>query len=93
MRRVAGIAGVGLALAADSNGLVVTKVFDGGGGQAAGIVVGDHVSAIDGLSTTELGMDGSIAKIRGVEGTTVSVTVKRGDQTLELVVVRRKIRI
>lgn len=85
------LVGIGVALAADANGLIVNKIFDGGG-KAAGMVVGDLVTAIDGLSTTELGMDGSIAKIRGVEGTTVSVTIKRGERTQELLVRRQKIR-
>jgi len=85
------LVGIGVALTADGDSLLVTKIFDGGG-KAAGIVVGDRVVAVDGASVTDLGMDGAIAKIRGVEGTTVSVTLKRDDQLVQLLVTRRKIR-
>jgi hypothetical protein len=85
------LVGIGAALTADGDSLVVTKMFDGGG-KAAGMVVGDHVVAVDGIAVSELGMDGAIAKIRGVEGTTVSITLQRDGQPVQLLVTRRKIR-
>jgi RNA polymerase sigma factor (sigma-70 family) len=86
------LVGIGAALSADGDALRVNRVFPGSGAEAAGIVVGDHLTAVDGLPVGPLGLEGAIAKIRGVVGTTVALTVRRGDQTLQLVVERRKIK-
>ena len=60
--------------------------------EAAGIVVGDLVIAVDGLPVAQLGLDGAVSKIRGTIGTTVSITLKRGDKTVTLVVERKKLK-
>jgi RNA polymerase sigma factor (sigma-70 family) len=86
------LVGIGTQLAADTEGLLVARVIAGSGAEAAGIVAGDHIVAIDGLPVGPLGMEGTIAKIRGVAGTTVAVSLRRGDKQIDLVVERRKIR-
>ena len=86
------LVGIGAALVADGDALRVDRIIAGSGAEAAGIVVGDHVVAVDGLPVVPLGLEGTIAKIRGVAGTTVTITLRRGDQTLQLLVQRRKIR-
>ena len=83
---------IGVTLVADGDALRVTRVIPGGGAEAAGIVVGDRVTAIDGLPVAPLGVDGAVSKIRGVEGTTITVTVRRGDQRVQLIVTRRKLK-
>lgn len=84
------LVGIGTALSADGDALHVDRVIAGSGAEAAGIVAGDLVTAIDGLPVAPLGIEGAIAKIRGVVGTTVAITLRRGDQTVQLVVQRRK---
>lgn len=86
------LVGIGLQLTTDGDGARVERVIPGGGAEAAGIVVGDRVMAIDGIPVAQTGLEGAIAKIRGVAGTTLSVTLRRGDQDLVLVVQRRKLR-
>ncbi|HEU4734698.1 MAG TPA: sigma-70 family RNA polymerase sigma factor [Kofleriaceae bacterium] len=86
------LVGIGVQLSAHDDVLRVDRVIPGGGAEAAGIVVGDQVTAIDGLPVAPLGVEGAVAKIRGAIGTTVTVTVRRGDQSVVLVVPRRKIR-
>jgi RNA polymerase sigma factor (sigma-70 family) len=86
------LVGIGAALAADGDALRVDRIIPGSGAEAAGIVVGDHVVAVDGLPVVPLGLEGTIAKIRGVAGTTVTITLRRGEATLQLLVQRRKIR-
>ncbi len=83
------LVGIGVQLTADEVGLRVDRVIDGGGAQAAGIAVGDHVVTVGGLAVDELGLDGAIAMIRGAPGTTIAVAIRRGDQVLPLVVERR----
>lgn len=86
------LAGIGVKLGADGDALRVQSVFPESGAAAAGIVAGDLVIAIDGLPVTQLGLDGAVARIRGVVGTRLSVTLRRGDQPVTLVVERKKIR-
>jgi RNA polymerase sigma factor (sigma-70 family) len=86
------LVGIGVAMAADGDALRVNQVFPGSGAAQAGIVVGDHIVAVDGAPASELGVEGAVAKIRGVAGTTVSVTLRRGDQLVTLVVERRKLK-
>ena len=85
------LVGIGLALVPDGTALRVDRVFEGGSAADAGVVLGDRVSAIDGVPTAELGLDGAIAMIRGIEGTTVRIALLR-DPAVELTVVRRKLR-
>ncbi len=86
------LVGIGAALGATEDGLRVQSVFPGSGAAAAGIAAGDLVIAIDGVPVAQLGLDGAVARIRGVVGTTVAVTLRRGDQPVVLVVERRKLR-
>jgi hypothetical protein len=85
------LVGIGVALGADGDALRVNQVYPNSGAAAAGIIVGDHIVAVDGLPTADLGVDGAVAKIRGVEGTTVAITLRRGDTLVPLVVERRKL--
>jgi predicted metalloprotease with PDZ domain len=87
------LVGIGIGFGPDGDGLRVDRIIPGGGAEAAGIVVGDLVVAVDGLPVAPIGVDGAVAKIRGIAGTTITVTVRRGDQTLQLLVERRKIRV
>src|SRR5262249_56720250 len=86
------LVGIGIVFAADGDDLRVTRVIAGGGAEAAGIAVGDRVTAIDGLPVAPLGIDGAVSKIRGIEGTTITVTVHRDDQLIQLIVTRRKLK-
>ncbi len=86
------LVGIGCQLGADGDGLRVQRVIAGSGAEAAGIVVGDLVVSVDGAATRDLGLDGSIARIRGVEGTTVAIGIARGDQTVVLDVMRKKLK-
>ena len=87
------LVGIGVKLSGmGKEGITILDVFAGSGAAEAGITANDEMVMIDGMSVAELGLDGAIAKIRGVEGTTVSVTVKRGDKLLPFVVTRKKLR-
>lgn len=87
------LVGIGVQLSADGEALRVDMVVPESGAAAAGIVQGDHIVAIDGVPVTTLGMDGAVGRIRGVAHTKVSVTLKRGEQTVPLVVERRPLRV
>jgi hypothetical protein len=86
------LVGIGIVFSADGDELRVTRILPGGGAEAAGIVPGDRVAAIDGLPVAPLGVDGAVSKIRGIAGTTITVTVHRGNQRIPLIVTRSKIK-
>jgi hypothetical protein len=87
------LAGLGLALAANDDGLAVNQVFAGGGGEEAGIAVGDTILAVDGARVATLGFEAALQAIRGPVGSSLRLTVKAPDGAVrEVDAVRRKIR-
>lgn len=83
------LVGIGVQLAPVGDAVAVTRVIPGGGAEAAGIVLGDELVAVDGAPVTALGLDGAIARIRGNPGTTVVITIRRNGKTIPLTVERR----
>ena len=75
----------------DSIGFDVTKVNVGGPADVAGMLAGDVIVGIEGQST--LGMSAEEAKniVRGEENTTVSITVRRGEEELTLNIIRMQV--
>jgi len=67
-------------------------VIEGGGAEAAGVVVGDHIVAVDGAPVTAIGLEGAIARIRGNPGTTVVITLAREAKMIPLTIERRAIK-
>jgi hypothetical protein len=86
------ITGIGIGIAPRDGAIVVTGVVPGGGAAAAGIVQGDVIVRVDGAPVAELGFAGAANAIRGPEGTSVRLGVRRGDGTLDLWVGRGVVR-
>ncbi|MCC6899219.1 MAG: carboxypeptidase regulatory-like domain-containing protein [Polyangiaceae bacterium] len=86
--------GIGAVLAAKDDAMLIGKVVAGGGAAEAGLAPGDAILAVDGASVVTLGFEGTIQRIRGPEGTSVSLLVRRGDGGAPgpVVVVRRRIK-
>lgn len=86
--------GIGAVLVGRGDGLFIIKVFPGGGAAEVGLGEGDAILAIDDVAVTAVGFEAAIQKIRGPEGTTVGLRVRRRDaDTLsELAVPRRSLR-
>lgn len=71
--------------------LTVTEVLSGGGASDAGIKVGDLIHKVDGELVSEIGYSKAIDMVRGENGTTVKITVLRGDAELEFTITRKKV--
>lgn len=86
--------GIGAVLVGSGDALLVARVFPGGGAAEVGLGEGDSILAIDEVAVTQLGFESAIQKIRGPEGTTVGVRVRRrdGSTVTELTVPRRPLR-
>jgi carboxyl-terminal processing protease len=89
---LAGGAAVGLELVTHEGAVVVVDVFDGSPAAGAGIRVGDRVAAIDGHSVDRLTPADVTRRLRGRPGSTVTVTVARGADVLELPMTRAAVR-
>ena len=68
--------GVQVSQDADTKVITVVKVFDGPA-KEAGIEAEDIVTEVDGIDVSNMDIDSAVDKIRGVEGTEVTVTVYR----------------
>ena len=68
--------GVQVSQAVDTKIITVTKVFEGPA-QEAGIVAEDVITEVNGEDITSLDIDSVVDKIRGEEGTEVTITVYR----------------
>jgi hypothetical protein len=84
--------GIGVTIGPQGEGLVVTSVLWGGGAAEAGLARGDLILAVDGVPVTALGFGGAIDAIRGAEGTSVLLRVRRDPSTFEVRVGRRIVR-
>ncbi|MDD2486744.1 MAG: S41 family peptidase [Candidatus Gracilibacteria bacterium] len=72
--------------------LTIIAPLPGSPAEAAGLKGGDRVIKIDGVEITEkTTLQNAIAKIKGVKGTTVTLTVIRNSITMDIKIVRDKI--
>ncbi|HLL55012.1 MAG TPA: carboxypeptidase regulatory-like domain-containing protein [Myxococcaceae bacterium] len=88
------LVGIGAVLQPSEDVLVVRQALPGGGAAEAGLGSGDAVLQIDGKDVASLGFEGAVQRIRGVEGSSVRLSVRRAAdaQVVEVLVVRRRIR-
>ena len=84
--------GIGAVVTRADDGLVLGTLVASGGAAAAGLHPGDVVLRVDGQPVTELGFSDAIQRLRGEEGTSVRLEIRRADGTTATVdVVRRPI--
>lgn len=81
--------GIGISIyAPDENGALIQRVYEGSFAEEAGLKGGDIVTAVDGVSVIGMSLDEMTDRIGGNAGTTVDITVTRGDETLVFTVMR-----
>ncbi len=73
--------GVGIIMKSLRNEIVVDGLLAGQPAEAAGIQVGDVIAEVDGQSTRNLTISEVQSKIRGPEGTTVRLGMRRGSSS------------
>lgn len=85
--------GIGVTITAQEalGGMRIEAVTAGGPAEEAGILVGDIITEVEGEKTLDLGMTGTRTKVRGEEGTFVTLTILRGEESFPLSVERRSI--
>lgn len=91
--------GIGVTISGEAaeKGLEVVEVSPGSPALAAGLEPGDLILAVDGVPILD-GSDGAIDleetknRVRGEAGTSVTLTVSRGDKTWDVTIVRQKVK-
>ncbi|SDF62597.1 S41 family peptidase [Sporolituus thermophilus] len=69
--------GVGIVIGVKDKVLTVVSPIEGTPGDKAGIKSGDQILKIDGQETKDLALDEAVNKIRGPEGSQVTLTIRR----------------
>ncbi len=76
--------GVNATYLSGSEQMYIYRVFDGSPAAKAGVVPGDVIEAVNGQAVAQIGYTAARAKLYGDEGGSVSLTVKRGEQSVAL---------
>jgi protocatechuate 3,4-dioxygenase beta subunit len=84
--------GIGVRLSPMFGDLSVLQLDITGPAAKAGLAVSDRILRIDGVDTHTLTIAECTQRLRGPAGTTVVVTVKRGDATMDLTITRADIK-
>lgn len=82
--------GIGVEIQSKDNEYTVTKVFEGGPAEKAGVLAGDKILAVDGADTKKLEIDISDL-VRGEIGSKVKLVLGRGEKQLDVIVTREQI--
>ncbi|MBV5261136.1 PDZ domain-containing protein [Synechococcus moorigangaii CMS01] len=82
--------GIRMEINADTGALTVVDVLPDSPAAAAGLQAADQIVQIDGQVTALLTLDQSSELIRGLEGTTVNLKIRRDNQALQDVVITRE---
>ncbi len=72
--------GIGLEVSIVQGEILIVSPIDGSPAHRAGILAGDVIVAIDGLTVANEGLEQTIARMRGREGSMVTVTILRGEE-------------
>lgn len=83
--------GVTVVLNEGDEGITITDVTPDGPADLAGLKIGDLIVAVEGEATAELGMDETKNRIRGEEGTEVTLTIRRDGAEQDVTITRATI--
>jgi len=83
--------GIGASVRIDEGWLTIVSPLEDSPAYSAGIMAGDRIVAVDGVSTFGLEIQESIDMLTGEPGKTVVVTVERETERFDVPIVRRQI--
>lgn len=83
--------GVGMTLDARTGAVLVAQVSEGSPAERGGVLPGDQVLAVDGVSVAGLPLDQVVGRIRGPAGAPVVLRFLRAGQQFELTLRRRQL--
>lgn len=80
--------GIGAEIASKNNSLIISSTIDESPAQKAGLLANDVLAKVNGQDTTGWSIDKAVAQIRGQKGTTVKLTIVRGQDVKDFSIVR-----
>ena len=83
--------GITILVREEGDGFSVTKVNAGGPAEEAGMLAGDVIIGIEGRSAESMSADDAKSLVCGEVDTQVLLTIRRGEQIMDLTVTRRKV--
>lgn len=83
--------GIYMAVYKNSDEIVIISPMKESPAEKAGLQSGDIITKVDGIAYTGDELDTVSNKIKGEEGTTVSLEIKRGEETFTTDIVRQKV--
>lgn len=75
--------GIGAELGKTNDKLSVISTLDDSPAKKAGLLAGDVIVRVNGIETTSWSVDKAVAEIRGQKGTTVKISLIRGEQEVK----------
>jgi len=84
-----GAGGIGVKLTFTPRGPVIESLLDGMSADEAGLLQGDLLAALDGRGTRFMSGREFVARCKGPVGSTVTVRVLRGDESIEVALTRQ----
>ncbi len=92
MENAGQLVGIGVTVSMDESGYIsVLEVTSGSPAEEAGILPGDLIIKVGDGDVLAVGYTESVSNLRGEEGTSVSITVRRGDEEFSADVTRKLI--
>ncbi len=85
--------GVGMEIGIKEGVLIVIAPLKGTPAEAAGVLAGDQIAAIDGKSTDGVSTEKAVSQIRGPIGTEVSFTLIRNGKLINIKIIRDTIQV
>jgi C-terminal peptidase prc len=88
-----GYEGIGAFLVQDdaTGQVFITEFVDGSPAEAAGMEIGDEITAVDDTEISELSLDNIINRIKGPAETTVKLTIKRNNISRTFIIERAEL--
>ncbi len=83
--------GIGVEIMQTLTGANISKIFENGPSEKAGLKVGDTIISVDGESVEGLSLSEISSKVKGEENTKVKIGYRRGEETGEVEVTRQDI--
>ncbi len=85
--------GIGAQLGLKDGRITVIAPLKNSPAEKAGVLAGDYISKVDGVSTTGWTLSQAVTKIRGNKGTKVKITLQRAEKEIEKEIVRDQINV
>jgi len=87
------VSGIGAQVEQKNSVLLIVTPLKGSPAEKAGLLPGDEIIAVDGVSLAGLSFEDSVGKVRGPKGSSVKLTVRRNGSDMQVTVLRDTVKV